>query len=108
MRTRAWGRMCVGALQRPQAVDLRPRNLAAGAEEDRAALSGRPRKANAGQYEIVLHQGQYATVMPQPYPARDRTPASPMQIPAAVVFANDRRARINCRSCHRPNRRYPR
>ena len=31
-------------------------HLAAGAEEDRAALSGRPRKANAGQYEIVMQQ----------------------------------------------------
>jgi hypothetical protein len=31
-------------------------HLAALAEEDRAALSGRPRKANAGQYEIVLHR----------------------------------------------------
>ena len=30
------------------------RSLAALAGEDRAALSGRPRKANAGQYEIVL------------------------------------------------------
>ena len=58
MRTRAWGRVCVGALQQTQSVDLRHRTLAAGAEEDRAALSGRPRKANAGQYEIVLHQGQ--------------------------------------------------
>jgi hypothetical protein len=58
MRTRAWGRMCVGALQHPQSVDLRHRTLAAGAGEDRAALSGRPRKADAGQYA-----GQYAGVM---------------------------------------------
>ncbi len=57
MRTRAWGRVCIGALHYPQSVDLRPRILVAGAGEDRAALSGRPRKANAGQYEIVLHQG---------------------------------------------------
>jgi hypothetical protein len=57
MRTRAWGRMCVGALQQPQSVDLRHRILAAGAGEDWAALSGRPRKANAGQYETVMHQG---------------------------------------------------
>ena len=77
MRIRAWGRVCVGVLQQPQSVDLRHRTLAAGAEEDRAALSGRPRKANAGQYEIVLHQGQHATVMPQPNPARDRTPRIP-------------------------------
>ena len=28
--------------------------LAAGAGEDRAALSGRPRKANAGQYVGVM------------------------------------------------------
>ncbi|MEN9641582.1 MAG: hypothetical protein RIR77_771 [Planctomycetota bacterium] len=37
---------------------LEPVHLAAGAGEDRAALSGHPRKANAGQYAIVLHQGQ--------------------------------------------------
>ena len=77
MRTRAWGRLCISALHHPQSVDLRPRILAALAGEDRAALSGRPRKANAGQYEIVLHQGQHATVMPQPNPARDRTPRIP-------------------------------
>ena len=33
-------------------------HLAAGAGEDRAALSGHPRKANAGQYEIVLQQAR--------------------------------------------------
>ena len=38
-------------------------HLAAYAEEDRAALSGRPRKANAGQYESVLHQGHDESVM---------------------------------------------
>jgi hypothetical protein len=38
-------------------------DLAAGAGEDRAALSGHPRKANAGQYESVLHQGHYESVM---------------------------------------------
>ena len=54
MRTRAWGRVCVGVLQQPQSVDLRHRTLAAGAGEDRAALSGRPRKANAGQYTRVM------------------------------------------------------
>ena len=42
---------------------LEPAHLAAGAGEDRAALSGRPRKANAGQY---------ATVMQQRDPARSR------------------------------------
>ena len=42
---------------------LEPAHLAAGAGEDRAALSGHPRKADAGQYESVLHQGQYANVM---------------------------------------------
>jgi hypothetical protein len=42
---------------------LEPVHLAAGAGEDRAALSGHPRKANAGQYETVLHQGHYETVM---------------------------------------------
>ena len=30
--------------------------LATLAEEDRAALSGRPRKANAGQYESAMQQ----------------------------------------------------
>ncbi len=35
---------------------LEPVPLAAGAGEDRAALSGRPRKANAGQYESVMQQ----------------------------------------------------
>jgi hypothetical protein len=39
------------------------RSLAALAEEDRAALSGRPRKANASQYESVLHQGPYESMM---------------------------------------------
>ena len=33
---------------------LEPAHLAASAGEDRAALSGHPRKANASQYEIVL------------------------------------------------------
>ena len=31
-------------------------NLVAGAGEDRAALSGRPRKADAGQYANVMQQ----------------------------------------------------
>jgi hypothetical protein len=35
---------------------LEPAHLAAGAGEDKAALSGHPRKANAGQYAIVLPQ----------------------------------------------------
>jgi hypothetical protein len=35
---------------------LEPDHLAAGAEEDWAALSGRPRKANAVQYESVMQQ----------------------------------------------------
>ncbi len=42
---------------------LEPFPLAAGAEEDRAALSGRPRKANADQYESVLNQGHDESVM---------------------------------------------
>ena len=42
---------------------LEPVHLAAGAGEDRAALSGHPRKADAGQY---------ATVMQQRDPARSR------------------------------------
>ena len=47
-------------------------DLAASAGEDRAALSGHPRKADAGQYESVLHQDQYAGVMQQPAPLRIR------------------------------------
>ena len=43
-------------------------DLAAGAGEDRAALSGRPRKANASQYEGV---------MPQHKPARNRDASTP-------------------------------
>ena len=35
---------------------LEPVHLAALAEEDRAALSGRPRKANASQYASVIPQ----------------------------------------------------
>ena len=35
---------------------LEPVPLAAGAGEDWAALSGRPRKADAGQYESVMQQ----------------------------------------------------
>jgi hypothetical protein len=35
---------------------LEPDHLAAGAGEDWAALSGRPRKADAGQYESVMPQ----------------------------------------------------
>ena len=35
---------------------LEPVPLAAGAGEDWAALSGRPRKANASQYETVMQQ----------------------------------------------------
>ena len=35
---------------------LEPAHLAADAGEDRAALSGRPRKASAGQYAGVMQQ----------------------------------------------------
>ena len=47
---------------------LEPVHLAALAGEDRAALSGRPRKANAGQY---------AGVMQQNAPARKRDTSTP-------------------------------
>jgi len=58
-------------------------HLAAGAEEDRAALSGRPRKANAGQY---------ATVMPQrPAQKRKRPDVSVGARFASEVFAADQR-----------------
>ena len=42
---------------------LEPVPLAAGAGEDRAALSGHPRKANAGQYESVMQQRPLAAVV---------------------------------------------
>ena len=58
--------------------DASTRSLAASAGEDRAALSGRPRKANASQYESVMHQGQYVTVMPQRQP---RQLVPPVQSP---------------------------
>jgi hypothetical protein len=41
---------------------LEPVHLAAGAGEDRAALSGHPRKADAGQYATVM---QKRTTWPQ-------------------------------------------
>ena len=47
---------------------LEPAHLAAGAGEDRAALSGHPRKADAGQYETVMQQ-------PRPVDRRDATTA---------------------------------
>ena len=42
---------------------LEPVHLAAGAGEDRAALSGHPRKANAGQYDSVMQQRPLAAVV---------------------------------------------
>jgi hypothetical protein len=63
---------------------LEPAHLAAGAGEDRAALSGRPRKANAGQYESVMQQRnrnepfhlmQYAVEPSRPRPSA-RTPVA--------------------------------
>ncbi|MEN9641894.1 MAG: hypothetical protein RIR77_1083 [Planctomycetota bacterium] len=47
-------------------------HLAAGAGEDRAALSGHPRKADADQYESVLHQGQHEGLMQNALPGRRR------------------------------------
>jgi hypothetical protein len=41
------------------------RSLAAGAVEDRAALSGRPRKANAGQYTRVMPQPDFTQRRPR-------------------------------------------
>ena len=61
---------------------LEPVPLAALAEEDRAALSGRPRKANAGQYEIVLHQGHYEIVMQQRLARVTAMPARPAHLPS--------------------------
>ena len=40
-------------------------HLAALAGEDRAALSGRPRKANAGQYTSVMHQRDFTQRRPR-------------------------------------------
>ena len=69
---------------------LEPDHLAAGAEEDRAALSGRPRKANADQYESVLHQGQSEIVLHQ----RDPWPQAPERTGprAAAVLVRRMRA----------------
>ena len=44
---------------------LEPVHLAAGAGEDRAALSGHPRKADAGQYKDVMPQGRKSPQLPQ-------------------------------------------
>ena len=44
---------------------LEPVPLAALAGEDRAALSGRPRKANAGQYTSVMHQRDFTQRRPR-------------------------------------------
>ncbi len=97
MRSRVWGRMCVGALQQPQSFDLGPRILAAGAGEDWAALSGRPRKADAGQHEGVLHQGQYATVIQQTAPARNRDASTRFHsAPTAATATQCRTCRWKC------------
>jgi hypothetical protein len=63
---------------------LEPAYLAAGAGEDRAALSGRPRKANAGQY---------AGAMPQPDP-RQTLDASTRSL---VALAEEDRAALSGR-----------
>ena len=44
---------------------LEPVHLAASAGEDRAALSGRPRKANAGQYATVMLNAKIHVNSPQ-------------------------------------------
>ena len=83
---------------------LEPVPLAAGAGEDRAALSGRPRKANAGQYESVMQQRnrnqpfhlmQYAVEPSRPRPSA-RTPIAeqyakvrPADIAVAVEVPGD-------------------
>jgi hypothetical protein len=58
--------VCDGVLQQPHSVDLRHRTLAALAGEDRAALSGRPRKANAGQYTGVMPAIEVSSAVPRP------------------------------------------
>jgi hypothetical protein len=45
---------------------LEPVSLAAGAGEDRAALSGHPRKADAGQYRTVMQQRTPMSGSPNP------------------------------------------
>ena len=52
-----------------------PASLAALAGEDRAALSGRPRKANAGPYQGVMQQRE---------PTRNREATMP-PVPTRVV-----------------------
>jgi hypothetical protein len=63
---------------------LEPDHLAAGAGEDRAALSGRPRKADAGQYESVMQQRN---------PARNRDAS----MPTLVALAGEDRAALSGR-----------
>ena len=61
---------------------LEPVHLAAGAGEDRAALSGHPRKAYAGQYETVMHHRHHESALQQPAVTSSQTrnsaePAAP-------------------------------
>jgi hypothetical protein len=53
---------------------LEPVSLAAGAGEDRAALSGRPRKADAGQYETVMQQRPLAALAEEDWAALSGRP----------------------------------
>ena len=62
-------------------------DLAAGAEEDRAALSGRPRKANAGQYATVMPQRDFTQRRPR------LTPRGAVALLGAAGFIGARRRR---------------
>ena len=80
-------------------------HLAAGAEEDRAALSGRPRKADAGQYANVMPQRNPAKIVTQQrtrnqpfhlmqYAAEPRRPRPSARTPVAEQYAKVRPADI--------------
>ncbi len=62
--------------------DASTRNLAALAGEDRAALSGHPRKANADQYAGVMPQRE-------PVPKRDVTCSSRFELRSCHAIRGD-------------------
>ena len=81
---------------------LEPVHLAAGAEEDRAALSGRPRKADAGQYAIVLHQSHYEIVLQHRTPPARVTAMPARRAPRPSDPRAHRRAQEHVQSCPVP------
>jgi hypothetical protein len=70
---------------------LEPASLAAGAGEDRAALSGHPRKANAGQYAGVMQQREPTRNHDATTPsARKRVAHAPRKRESAPTFPSGR------------------